>query len=166
MGKLSYDWTHQPSPPHGDGVHGRARRALTAVGTAAAQTADAAPLRILLLNPNSSPDFTRIIAAEARRVGSPGTEFVEASKAAMAPTMPSLPTFMPRPMPRFCRYAARTRSLRPAMIPAVGPPRNLCAIRTLVVRRRRKIPFSPALSAPIARHRGPGLQYQLSASHH
>jgi allantoin racemase len=34
-------------------------------------------LRILLLNPNSSPDFTKIIAAEARRVGSPGTEFVE-----------------------------------------------------------------------------------------
>jgi allantoin racemase len=46
---------------------------------AAAQEAAAAgtPLRILLLNPNSSPDFTRIIAAEARRVGSPGTEFVE-----------------------------------------------------------------------------------------
>ena len=44
---------------------------------AAAQTAAAAPLRILLLNPNSSPDFTKIIAAEARRVGSPGTEFVE-----------------------------------------------------------------------------------------
>jgi Asp/Glu/hydantoin racemase len=46
---------------------------------AAAQEAAAAgtPLRILLLNPNSSPDFTRIIVAEARRVGSPGTEFVE-----------------------------------------------------------------------------------------
>jgi allantoin racemase len=39
--------------------------------------APARELRILLLNPNSSPDFTRIIAAEARRVGSPGTEFVE-----------------------------------------------------------------------------------------
>lgn len=50
---------------------------ITAGGTATAQTAAAAPLRILLLNPNSSPDFTRIIAAEARRVGSPGTEFVE-----------------------------------------------------------------------------------------
>ena len=50
---------------------------LAAADTAAAQTATAAPLRILLLNPNSSPDFTRIIAAEARRVGSPGTEFVE-----------------------------------------------------------------------------------------
>ncbi len=50
---------------------------ITAGGGAAAQTAAAAPLRILLLNPNSSPDFTRIIAAEARRVGSPGTEFVE-----------------------------------------------------------------------------------------
>jgi allantoin racemase len=49
---------------------------VTGAGTAAAQTATA-PLRILLLNPNSSPDFTRIIAAEARRVGSPGTEFVE-----------------------------------------------------------------------------------------
>ncbi|MFZ1428151.1 MAG: aspartate/glutamate racemase family protein [Geminicoccaceae bacterium] len=50
---------------------------ITAGGDAAAQTAAAAPLRILLLNPNSSPDFTKIIAAEARRVGSPGTEFVE-----------------------------------------------------------------------------------------
>jgi allantoin racemase len=34
-------------------------------------------LRILVLNPNSSPDFTRIIAAEARRVGAPDTDFVE-----------------------------------------------------------------------------------------
>lgn len=47
-----------------------------AAGPAAAQGATAAPLRILLLNPNSSPDFTKIIAAEARRVGSPNTEFV------------------------------------------------------------------------------------------
>jgi allantoin racemase len=51
--------------------------ALAAAGQAGAQTPAAAGLRILLLNPNSSPDFTRIIAAEARRVGSPGTEFVE-----------------------------------------------------------------------------------------
>jgi allantoin racemase len=51
--------------------------ALAAAGQAGAQTPAAAGLRILLLNPNSSPDFTRIIAAEARRVGSPGTEFAE-----------------------------------------------------------------------------------------
>jgi allantoin racemase len=50
---------------------------LAAAGRARAQTPVAAGLRILLLNPNSSPDFTKIIAAEARRVGSPGTEFVE-----------------------------------------------------------------------------------------
>jgi hypothetical protein len=58
---------------------------------AAAQTAagpatgpvPARELRILLLNPNSSPDFTRIIAAEARRVGSPGTEFVEGMSRSM-----------------------------------------------------------------------------------
>ena len=43
----------------------------------AQEAATAKPLRILLLNPNSSPDFTAIIAREARRVGSPGTEFVE-----------------------------------------------------------------------------------------
>ena len=49
---------------------------VAAAGPAAAQSAAAAPLRILLLNPNSSPDFTKIIAAEARRVGSPTTEFV------------------------------------------------------------------------------------------
>jgi allantoin racemase len=34
-------------------------------------------LRILLLNPNSSPDFTALIAREARKVASPSTEFVE-----------------------------------------------------------------------------------------
>src|SRR3954468_23281547 len=60
--------------------------AVLAGGTLAPLGAEAQPatgpapakeLRILLLNPNSSPDFTRIIAAEARRVGSPGTEFVE-----------------------------------------------------------------------------------------
>lgn len=46
--------------------------------TAAAQeAASAKPLRILVVNPNSSADFTAIIAREARRVGSPGTEFVE-----------------------------------------------------------------------------------------
>jgi allantoin racemase len=50
--------------------------AQTAAGPATGP-APARELRILLLNPNSSPDFTRIIAAEARRVGSPGTEFVE-----------------------------------------------------------------------------------------
>jgi Asp/Glu/hydantoin racemase len=50
---------------------------LAAVGRAKAQTPVARGLRILLLNPNSSPDFTKIIAAEARRVGSPSTEFVE-----------------------------------------------------------------------------------------
>ena len=50
---------------------------LAATGPAGAQAPAAAVLRILLLNPNSSPDFTKIIAAEARRVGSPGTEFVE-----------------------------------------------------------------------------------------
>ena len=50
---------------------------VAAAGPAAAQSAAAAPLRILLLNPNSSPDFTKIIAAEARRVGRPATEFVE-----------------------------------------------------------------------------------------
>ncbi len=49
---------------------------VAAAGPAAAQSAAAAPLRILLLNPNSSPDFTKIIAAEAKRVGSPTTEFV------------------------------------------------------------------------------------------
>jgi allantoin racemase len=37
------------------------------------------PLRILVLNPNSSPEFTEIIAREARLVGGPGTEFVEAT---------------------------------------------------------------------------------------
>ena len=68
--------THQPPPAHGHGLDRDSRRHDRG-GTAAAQTATAAPLRILLLNPNSSPDFTRIIAAEARRVGSPGTEFVE-----------------------------------------------------------------------------------------
>src|SRR3954468_11241031 len=47
------------------------------VAGSATGSAPAKGLRILLLNPNSSPDFTRIIAAEARRVGSPGTEFVE-----------------------------------------------------------------------------------------
>lgn len=66
--------------------------ATTAVGTMMAQPAPAqeaiaqatpqpapmpAPLRILILNPNSSTDFTAIIAREARRVASPGTEFVE-----------------------------------------------------------------------------------------
>jgi allantoin racemase len=60
--------------------------AVLAGGTLAPLRAEAQPatgpapareLRILLLNPNSSPDFTRIIAAEARRVGSRGTEFVE-----------------------------------------------------------------------------------------
>jgi Asp/Glu/hydantoin racemase len=50
---------------------------IVTAGRAEAQTPAAAGLRILLLNPNSSPDFTKIIAAEARRVGSPGTEFVE-----------------------------------------------------------------------------------------
>jgi allantoin racemase len=50
---------------------------LAATGRAKAQMPVAGGLRILLLNPNSSPDFTKIIAAEARRVGSPGTEFVE-----------------------------------------------------------------------------------------
>jgi allantoin racemase len=51
---------------------------VVAAGRAGAQAPTAADgLRILLLNPNSSPDFTKIIAAEARRVGSPGTEFVE-----------------------------------------------------------------------------------------
>jgi Asp/Glu/hydantoin racemase len=65
------------------------RRILMGMGSAAmlagpaatrssvAQSSTAASLRILLLNPNSSPDFTKIIAAEARRVGSPSTEFVE-----------------------------------------------------------------------------------------
>ena len=41
--------------------------AQTAAGPATGP-APARELRILLLNPNSSPDFTRIIAAEARRV--------------------------------------------------------------------------------------------------
>jgi allantoin racemase len=50
---------------------------LAATGRAKAQMPVAGGLRILLLNPNSSPDFTKIIAAEARRVGSPGTEFVD-----------------------------------------------------------------------------------------
>ena len=43
----------------------------------------------------------------------------QASRAAIAPAMLSLPTFMPRPMPQFCRNAARTRSLRPSSRPAV-----------------------------------------------
>jgi allantoin racemase len=34
-------------------------------------------LRILLLNPNSSPDFTALISREAKKVASPGTEFIE-----------------------------------------------------------------------------------------
>ncbi|WP_375056749.1 aspartate/glutamate racemase family protein [Zobellella sp. DQSA1] len=34
------------------------------------------PLRILILNPNSSPEFTEVITSEARRSASPGTEFV------------------------------------------------------------------------------------------
>ena len=50
---------------------------LAGLATRSADAQTPAPLRILLLNPNSSPDFTKIIAAEARRVGSPGTEFVE-----------------------------------------------------------------------------------------
>jgi len=53
---------------------------LLAGGSSAAQ--DSAPrkrLRILLLNPNTSTDFTKIIAREARRVGSPDTDFVEAT---------------------------------------------------------------------------------------
>jgi Asp/Glu/hydantoin racemase len=50
---------------------------LAGSGQAAAQTQAGAGLRVLLLNPNSSPDFTELVAAEARRVGSPGTEFVE-----------------------------------------------------------------------------------------
>ncbi len=37
------------------------------------------PLRILLLNPNSSDEFTALITREARRAGSPGTEFVGVS---------------------------------------------------------------------------------------
>ncbi len=37
----------------------------------------------------------------------------QASSAAMVPAMPSLPTFMPRPMPLFCRKAARTSALPP-----------------------------------------------------
>ncbi|HEY9627046.1 MAG TPA: aspartate/glutamate racemase family protein [Coleofasciculaceae cyanobacterium] len=43
------------------------------------EPASAAPkkLRILLLNPNSSPDFTALISREAKKVASPGTEFVE-----------------------------------------------------------------------------------------
>ena len=50
---------------------------LAGLATRSAEAQTPTALRILLLNPNSSPDFTRIIAAEARRVGSPGTEFVE-----------------------------------------------------------------------------------------
>lgn len=34
-------------------------------------------LRILLLNPNSSPDFTTLISREAKKVASPSTEFIE-----------------------------------------------------------------------------------------
>jgi len=42
-----------------------------------AATQQTASLRILLLNPNSSPDFTKIIAREARRAASPNTELLE-----------------------------------------------------------------------------------------
>jgi Asp/Glu/Hydantoin racemase len=34
-------------------------------------------LRILLLNSNSSLDFTALIAREAKKIASPGTEFIE-----------------------------------------------------------------------------------------
>jgi allantoin racemase len=36
-------------------------------------------LRILVLNPNTSTDFTKVITREARRVGAPDTDFVEAT---------------------------------------------------------------------------------------
>lgn len=45
--------------------------------TLAQKSTNQSSMRILLLNPNSSPDFTKIIAREARRVANPGTEFVE-----------------------------------------------------------------------------------------
>ena len=68
-------------------------------------------------------------SAAASRSRTPAwSRLAQASSAAIAPAMPSLPTFMPRPMPWFCRQAARTSSLRPATMPAVGPPRNLCAL--------------------------------------
>ena len=34
------------------------------------------PIRVLLLNPNSSEDFSKIILKEAKRVASPHVEFV------------------------------------------------------------------------------------------
>ena len=55
----SWAWVHRHPRQPGRGRSG------------AAQTRVLRRLRILLLNPNSSPDFTKIIAAEARRVGSP-----------------------------------------------------------------------------------------------
>jgi allantoin racemase len=67
----------------------RSRRALLAAGPAllalgaahlpaarAQGTGAARPLRVLLLNPNSSDAFTELITREARKAGSTGTEFV------------------------------------------------------------------------------------------
>lgn len=64
----------------------RSTSALLAFGAgsvlpAAAQTATAAarPIRVLLLNPNSSEQFTELITREARKAGAAGTEFVGAT---------------------------------------------------------------------------------------
>lgn len=60
----------------------RVAPALMALGAAAAlpaaaqQASPARPIRVLLLNPNSSDPFTELITREARKAGSAGTEFV------------------------------------------------------------------------------------------
>lgn len=53
--------------------------ALPVVAPAAAQPAATRPLRLLLLNPNSSDQFTELITREARKAGAAGTEFVGVS---------------------------------------------------------------------------------------
>jgi allantoin racemase len=53
--------------------------ALLGRSTAAQETPGTTPLRLLVVNPNSSPQFTEIITRETRRVASPGTEVVAAT---------------------------------------------------------------------------------------
>jgi len=60
----------------------RAAPALLALGalpTAGHAQTTAKPLRVLLLNPNSSDQFTELITREARKAGAAGTEFVGVS---------------------------------------------------------------------------------------
>ena len=50
--------------------------ALPLQATQAQQAAPTRPIRVLLLNPNSSDQFTELITREARKAGAAGTEFV------------------------------------------------------------------------------------------